>query len=283
MHSLASDLYRFLTTLLGWLLMVVGSILLGVLAIPATLLLSPLWPRVREIFSDVTRHALRLYVRSLMFLRIRVEGGERRIQGPRILVANHQSWLDPIVLIGLEPRLGGPVRRYLLRVPILGTIIRLSGFFETDISEISLLEQLRQSVELARARGGGLLFFPEGTRSRTGDVGPFQRGAFRAAVEHELPIQPIVIEGLDRALPPGRIIAQTCRQLVRIRYLDPIEPPFGSGLRRDVVRALTQRVRDQIVEELGRMRAERIAWEADGRGSEARLGEASEKLARNRY
>ncbi len=71
-------------------------------------------------------------------------------------------------------------------------------------------------------------------------------------------MQPIVIEGLDRILPPGHVISQTPgRQIVRIRYLEPIEPPFGTGTRRDVVRALTERVRSQIVEELGKLRTER--------------------------
>jgi hypothetical protein len=77
-------------------------------------------------------------------------------------------------------------------------------------------------------------------------------------VDHDLPIQPVVIEGLDRVLPAGHVIAQTSgRYTVRVRYLAPIEPPFGSGLRRDVVRSLTDRVRGVLVDELARLRAER--------------------------
>ncbi len=267
MGRLASDLYRLSTTFLGWLVMAVFSLFWGILTVPPTLLLTPIWPRAREIFSDVTSYGLRLYIRSLMFLRVRVEGEERRVRGPRILIANHQSWLDPIVLIGLERRLGGPVQRYMLRFPGLGAIIRLSGFFAIDVEEFSYLDQIRSSAELARARGGGLLFFPEGTRSRTGEVGSFHRGACRAAVDYDLPVQPIVIEGLDRILPPGHVIAQTPgRQIVRIRYLEPIEPPFGTGIRRDIVRALTERVRSEIVEELGKLRTERASASRSGVG-----------------
>ena len=130
---LASDLYRLSTTFLGWLVMAAFSLFWGILTVPPTLLLTPIWPRAREIFSDVTSYGLRLYIRSLMFLRVRVEGEGRRVRGPRILIANHQSWLDPIVLIGLERRLGGPVQRYMLRFPGLGAIIRLSGFFAIDV------------------------------------------------------------------------------------------------------------------------------------------------------
>ena len=71
-------------------------------------------------------------------------------------------------------------------------------------------------------------------------------------------VQPVVIDGLDRVLPPGHLIAQTLgRYPVRVRYLAPIEPPFGSGVRRDVVRELGDRVRNALIEELARMRAER--------------------------
>jgi 1-acyl-sn-glycerol-3-phosphate acyltransferase len=259
-RSLATDLLRLLATAPGWIFMVLGCLVWGGLGIPLTLLLARVWPGARELFNDLTHRMLHLYIMALPFVRFRVEGQEHRLRGPRILVVNHQSWLDPILMIGLEPRLGGPVRRYMLRVPIFGSIIRLAGFYESDIGELPSLEQMRLSAEAARARGGGLLFFPEGTRSADGEIGPFHRGAFRTAVDYDLPIQPVVIEGLDRVLPRGNVIAQTrWRYPVRIRYLDAILPPFGSGVRRDVVRSLSEGVRDEFVDELARLRSERDA------------------------
>jgi 1-acyl-sn-glycerol-3-phosphate acyltransferase len=84
------------------------------------------------------------------------------------------------------------------------------------------------------------------------------------AVEYKLPVQPVVIEGLDRVFPPGSLIVQTRgRYLARVSYLDPIKPPYGEGLQRRVVRELAQRVRISIVEELNRLRRER---ESLGRG-----------------
>jgi 1-acyl-sn-glycerol-3-phosphate acyltransferase len=254
----ARDLGRVAATLLGWFVFVAACLVWGVLVIPATLLLSGPWPGIRERFNDLTHAILWLYIRTLLFLRLRVEREDRRLRGPRILVANHQSWLDPIVMISLEPGLSGPARRYMFRVPVVRSIIGIAGFFPSDIGEISSLDPMNHCAQSARERGGGLLFFPEGTRSRTGEIGPFHRGAFRAAVDHDLPIQPVVIDGLDRVLPPGHLIAQTLgRYPVRVRYLAPIEPPFGGGARRDVVRELGDRVRRALIEELSRMRAER--------------------------
>ncbi|MDJ0846875.1 MAG: lysophospholipid acyltransferase family protein [Myxococcota bacterium] len=250
--------YRLLASALGWGFMVGSWLLWSALVVPATLLLSRVWPGAFALFDTVTQGLLRIYVQTLLSARIEVEGEEHRLPGTRVLVSNHQSLLDPIVLLALEPHLCGPIRGSLYRLPLLGPIVRVFGFHPVGANEVAPLEELRQNVELARARGGALLFFPEGTRSRTGEVGPFRRGAFRTAVDHDLPIQPLVIEGLDRVLPPGRILTPVAhRYPVRIRYLPALHPPYGSGVRRNVVRALCETVRGVLVDELARLRGQR--------------------------
>jgi len=84
------------------------------------------------------------------------------------------------------------------------------------------------------------------------------------AVEYQLPIQPVVTDGLNRVLPPGSLILKKLgKNPVRIRYLDPVEPPYGEGPQRRIVHQLSQRVRASMVEELKRLRGER---ESAGRG-----------------
>jgi 1-acyl-sn-glycerol-3-phosphate acyltransferase len=225
--------------------------------IPLTLLLTPVWPAVREHYASLTRVALRAYVRLLPFARLQLEGADERLQGARVLVVNHTSRLDSPVMLALEPRLSGPVRGYMLRVPIVGTAIRLLGFFDAD-AHVDTVAAMHRAADRARERGGGLLFYPEGTRSATGEVAPFHHGAFRVAYDHDLPIQPVVIEGLDKVFPPGRVISPTRgRQLVRIRYLKPLHPPYGAGSRREVVRALSNEVRNALIEQLAQLRMER--------------------------
>jgi 1-acyl-sn-glycerol-3-phosphate acyltransferase len=252
------EVHRVVTSVAGWLLFVLLTLLWGVLGVLPTLLLRPLWPAVGERFAALTGTGLRLFVRTLPFARIRLEGTDKRLEGPRILVANHTSRLDSPVLLGFEPRLAGPVRGYLLRVPLIGTIIRLLGFFDVDAGSVTTMDAMYRAAEHARERDGGLLFYPEGTRSKSGEIGPFSRGAFRLAVDEALPIQPVVLEGLDVVYPAGCLISPVRgRHLVRIRYLEPVRPPYGSGPRREVVRALAERVRETLVEELARLRAER--------------------------
>lgn len=258
MRRLGQEIYRVGGTLLGWTIWILLTLVWGILVVPLTRLLLPVWPGVRERFASLTRLALRIFVDHLSFVRICVEGADTRLEGPRILVANHQSRLDSPVLLALEPRLCGPVRGYMLRVPIVGSVIRLVGFFDADAVESAVLGAMNRAAERAHLHGGGLLFYPEGTRSETGEIGSFRGGAFRAAVDHDLPIQPVVIEGLDTVLPPGHAITPMFgRYPARIRYLEPLHPPYGSGLKRDVVRGLAEQVRSTLVDELARMRAER--------------------------
>lgn len=238
----------FLALLLGW----------AVAVIPATWLLSLVWPGVRERFAAWTRAALRAFVRSLPFATIELEGLAHRLSGARIVVANHVSRLDSPVLLAFEPQISGPVRGYMLRVPILGSILRLLGFFDVDAGDLGVFARMQREGAEARQRARGLLFYPEGTRSKTGEIGPFRGGAFRLAVDHDLPIQPVVIDGLDLVYPPGyNLLPARSHERVRIRYLEPLHPPYGTGPRRELVRALAERVRALLVEELASMRAER--------------------------
>ncbi len=267
MHDLGRGLLRVAGTAVGWIVFLLLVLVFGGLFAPITLLLARRWPGVRERFAAFTAGAVGLYVRTLPFLRFSVEGAERRLHGGRIVVANHVSRLDSPLLLAIESRLAGPTRGYMLRVPGVGSVMRLLGFFDADVGEAASLDAVQRAAAHARAEGEGILFYPEGTRSRDGEIGSFRRGAFRAAVDHGLPLQPVVIEGLEAVLPPGSAIAQKDRSyVVRVRYLEPLRPPYGEGPRRDVVRALAERVHRNMQSELARMRTERRAEAAQRPG-----------------
>jgi 1-acyl-sn-glycerol-3-phosphate acyltransferase len=244
---------RLFGAAVGWGVFALGCAVWAAAVVPLALLLSAFRPRVRERFLEFTRGALRFYVHILPFMRVEVQG--QRGSRPCVLVANHQSRLDPIVMMALEPRLSGPARRYLFRVPALRTILRLADFYPAEVGEPAPLERMRSSGAQIRTKAGALLFFPEGTRSTDGEIGPFRRGAFRLAVDASLPIQPVVIDGLFDVLPRQTWIPRRpWRHPVRLCYLPPFEPPFADGPRRSVVRALADDVRRAMLEELARSR-----------------------------
>jgi len=248
------------TIITGWCYFIFasGCVLWGILVIPLTLVIGCFWPGVRAHFADFTATTLRAYIHRLPFMQLSVDRSEKTCDEPRVFVVNHQSWLDPIVMLSLEHRLSGPARGYLFRVPALRSVLRLVHFYESDIGLPASFDRMHLGVRAVLKNRGSLLFFPEGTRSKTGEIGAFHLGAFRMAVEYGLPIQPVVIVGLDGVLPPGSVIIRAQgRHFVHVRYLELVRPPYGEGSQRQIVRKLGKRIHLSMVAELSRLRKER--------------------------
>jgi 1-acyl-sn-glycerol-3-phosphate acyltransferase len=224
-----------------------------------------LFPSTRHGVTDATQAAVALFVRLLPFIRVEVDHRRRLASGCKVVVVNHQSFIDPLIIFAVERRVRGPARGYLFRTPFLRTYLRFAGFYVSDRGDPAPLEKMRLAAEQALGCGGSLLFYPEGTRSRSGELDEFGMGAFRIAYEYGLPIQPIVVEGLARSYPSGSILVKTrWRAPVRVRYLEPVLPPFGEGPQRQVVRALAGRIRSKMEEELREMRGAECGRESDG-------------------
>jgi 1-acyl-sn-glycerol-3-phosphate acyltransferase len=126
----------------------------------------------------------------------------RRTRGS-VVVCNHLSFLDPLLLLSLLPRTITIVRPDFFRVPVFGWLLRGAGFLGPD-----LFSEGRAWIErVARhlRSGGNLLIFPEGTRSRDGRLAPFKKGAFYLARELAAPIVVLRLAGTDRVFAPGRL------------------------------------------------------------------------------
>jgi 1-acyl-sn-glycerol-3-phosphate acyltransferase len=100
-----------------------------------------------------------------------------------VIVCNHLSYLDPILLISLSPRQCTIVKSDFFKVPFFGWLLKTSGYIPSMPSEmlgpamIRNLEEIKQHL----AAGGNLFIFPEGTRSRDGKLGSFNRGVYGIA------------------------------------------------------------------------------------------------------
>jgi 1-acyl-sn-glycerol-3-phosphate acyltransferase len=186
-------------------------------------------------------------------IHIRLEGMENLKQDQSyILVSNHTSILDIPALISAAPF---PVRflakKSLLWFPIFGWVLYFSGHILIDRqSAQSALRNLKKAPSLLK-KGISIIVFPEGTRSPDGEVKEFKRGAFLLARHSKFPVVPISIIGTYEMLPrqgwcfwPGTM---------HIRMGEPIPT---RGLSHQESRDLMRRVRETIIENLEKGRAE---------------------------
>lgn len=157
-------------------------------------------------------------------VRVETEGLEHVARGgPQVLVANHQSLFDILALfVALPVSLRFVAKAELSRVPVFGAAMRRAGHVFIDRADrVQAVEAMRAAGERMKAEGLTLGLFPEGTRSRDGELKRFRRGTFVLAIETQSVVVPVALEGGAEILPAGgrRLEPGT----VRIRCGPPVE------------------------------------------------------------
>jgi 1-acyl-sn-glycerol-3-phosphate acyltransferase len=165
-----------------------------------------------------------LYVVANPLWRLHVEGREKLPwKAPAVLVANHLSLLDILVLYGLFRPFKWVSKAELFRVPIVGWVLFLNDYVRIWRGDPESVRKMLDHCLRHLRRGSPVLMFPEGTRSRDGRLQRFKDGAFRLALDAGCPVYPIVVTGTFEALPKtGLAIRGATRANVRV--LDPIFP-----------------------------------------------------------
>lgn len=143
-----------------------------------------------------------------------------------VLVCNHQSYLDPILLISMYDKHKTIVKDRFFKIPIFGWILRKSGYIPSDSQgELGLLtiEQM-EKMPFFLESGGNLFVFPEGTMSWGSDIGKFYPGAFKIAKRFNVGIKILSIQNTQELFPPGQFFFNTdISAPVRVQLLGSIE------------------------------------------------------------
>jgi 1-acyl-sn-glycerol-3-phosphate acyltransferase len=204
------------------------------------------------------------YIYANPLWRVRITGRSKLPwSGPAVIVANHLSLVDILVLYGLYRPFKWVSKAVLFKVPVVGWNMVLNDYVRLTRGDRESIRAMMAHCREHLARGAPVLIFPEGTRSPTGELQAFRDGAFRLAFEAGCPIIPVVIRGTAESVPKHGLVLRK-RMDGRVTVLDPIDPkafPSAPALR-DATHAVFER-------ELGGARppADRITDAGEGSGS----------------
>ncbi len=168
---------------------------------------------------------------------------------PYVVLSNHESFVDMLLISHLPFEMKWLSKESIFKIPLVGWLMAMAG-------DIRLIRGNKQSI-VSAMRGCSdrldkrvsVMLFPEGTRTRDGELGEFKDGAFRLAVDHQLPILPLVLNGTFEALQAGSWKMNVTDAEVRV-----LEPIPTEGLTKADVPELRERVRAIIAAELESMR-----------------------------
>ena len=195
---------------------------------------------------------LRIWSRIMLFIQrvdLYIEGGEHvRERKMRVVVFNHTSLLDAMIVTALQPSGGVPcIKREVLRIPLVGVALWALGFLLIDRGHTDKAKRVlaRATDRMARERLS-VIIAPEGTRNASAELLPFKKGAFHIAKASGAPIVLMLIDGAGDTHPLGSPVSHP--GLVRVRFLPPIDSD-------DIeVEALSAQVRAAMIEGLAEMR-----------------------------
>jgi len=150
-------------------------------------------------------------------VRVTVRGMDNLPNDSCVVVANHASYIDGILLNGYLPaRFGFVIKGEMRKIPVVHFLLRRSGSKFVERKETTgSSRDARQLVRAAR-EGESLGFFPEGTFLLEPGIGRFRQGAFLAALKGDMPVVPVAILGTREMLPSGRLLPRQADLLVHI-------------------------------------------------------------------
>jgi 1-acyl-sn-glycerol-3-phosphate acyltransferase len=137
---------------------------------------------------------------------------------PSIIIANHSSFLDILMTTMLHPKLILLTNKWVYNSPVFGGVVRLAGYYQVTEGAAESITHLQKKVD----EGFSIVVFPEGTRSESGKMTRFHKGAFYLAEQLQLPIRPLLIHGASDSIPKSTIYVSPTD--ITLKFLPPVSP-----------------------------------------------------------
>ncbi len=212
-------LYRFLffnrvkkglSPVTSWL--VVQSVLMFAYYVAASLVVSVLmrsffWilPLSKEKKWKLFSKLMSVYMQSVLYLKPTVQKrifNKERLNKQSVIISNHTSFLDSLTIGMIKSNIVYIVNDWVYKSPVFGRAVKFLGFYPATKGVDEGLDPLEERI----GTDFSVMIFPEGTRSRTTEIGRFHKGAFFMAEELKLPVQPVYIHGNADLLPKGDFV-----------------------------------------------------------------------------
>ena len=163
-----------------------------------------------------------------------------------VMVANHQSLLDILVLFRLFRHFKWVSKIENFSIPFIGWNMHLNDYIQLKRGDRSSVAVMLRACRENLAAGNSIMMFPEGTRSPTGRLRGFKSGAFDLAKDAKRPLLPIVVHGTASALPKRGAILRGRHRIV-IEILEPIAyTDFANEEAEDVMLRVRQLIGDHL-------------------------------------
>ncbi len=208
----------------------------------------------RRVVHELSRALVYMFVMAPPLWRRRVEGIENiEKDKPYVIVINHQSMFDIIMLYLLPMTFRWVSKREVFRIPFIGRFLLLHGDITIDRKQGSkAMRKVMEQGQMWLGRGVSVAMFPEGTRSKDGDIHRFKAGAFALAKEAGVGILPVVMDGSSTLFKPSMLVNWRNEFVVRVLPPVPAEKVVATDQNE-----LMEQVREQMVEALKELRIKR--------------------------
>jgi len=161
---------------------------------------------------------------AMTFVRVKVSGRENISQGESyVFVANHQGAYDIFAIYGyLNHQFRWMMKKALEKIPLVGYSCRVIGQIYVDNSSPAAIRETMATAKKQLSQGMSVVVFPEGSRTRDGKVGRFKKGAYSLALEFDLPVVPITIDGAYNVMPRTSLLPHW--GTIKLTIHKPIHP-----------------------------------------------------------
>ena len=167
-----------------------------------------------------------------------------------IMISNHQSMLDILLLYNLFRHFKWVSKAENFKIPFAGWNMTLNRYIKLRRGDRKSIVQMIKDSIATLEKGNSILIFPEGTRSKTGELQSFKDGAFAIAFKSKKPILPIVLDGTAKALPKNGFIFNA-KQKLTVRIFEEIPYEKFKNLS---IKETSDMVRNFISDELNKIR-----------------------------